>query len=82
MPFTGQDKVLLSDIVKGLSLAIIEVCRTLEQQKGMPAQEFVHNIDTAVTNLPHDLSRPMIKHILTNIAHGLDGKPLAPLHIE
>lgn len=45
MLFTGQDKVMLSDIVKGLSLAIIEVCRTLEQQKGMPAAEFVQNIN-------------------------------------
>ena len=63
-------------------LPSFEVCRTLEQQKGMPAEEFVQNINTAVTNLPHDPSRPMIEHILANIAQGLDGKPLAPLHIE
>ena len=82
MAFTGQDKVLLSDIVKGLSLAIIEVCRTLEHQKGVPAENLSTEIHSAVTNLPHDPSRRMIKHILTNIADGLQGKPLVPLHIE
>ena len=54
MAFTGQDKVLLSDIVKGLSLAIIEVCRTLEHQKGVPAENLSTEIHSAVTNLPHD----------------------------
>lgn len=33
MPFSEQDKVILADIVKGLSLAIVRVCKTLEHQQ-------------------------------------------------
>lgn len=36
MPFTGQDKVTLSNIIDGFTLAIVEVCQTLEHQRDLP----------------------------------------------
>jgi hypothetical protein len=45
MPFTEQDKVILADVVKGLSLAIVRVCKTLEHQQKMDLLEFGREID-------------------------------------
>ena len=36
MPLTEQDKVTLSNIIEGFTLAIVEVCQTLEHQKDLP----------------------------------------------
>ncbi len=83
MPFTEQDKVTLSNIVEGLTLAIVEVCQTLEHQRSLPlpAEAFRGELNLRATNLPTDASGNMKRSILTNISNVLDGKPFVPMTI-
>ncbi|RPH78917.1 MAG: hypothetical protein EHM80_09110 [Nitrospiraceae bacterium] len=84
MPIPEQNKAVLSDIVDAFSLAIIEVCQTLEHQRSMPLQPhaFATEFKLRATNLPDDSSGKIKKSILTNIANGLMGQPLAPVHFS
>ena len=83
MPFTEQDKVTLSNIVEGLTLAIVEVCQTLEHQRSLPLapESFVGELKLRAENLPTDASGNMKRSILTNISNVLDGKPFVPMII-
>ncbi len=83
MPFTEQDKVTLSNIVEGLTLAIVEVCQTLEHQRSLPlpAEAFRGELNLRATNLPTDASGNMKRSILTNISNVLEGKPFVPMTI-
>ena len=38
MPFTEQDKTVLSDIIEAFSLAIVEVCETYEHQNKLTSK--------------------------------------------
>ena len=83
MPFTEQDKATLSNIVEGLTLAIVEVCQTLEHQKDLPITPaaFIGELNLRAKNLPTDASSNMKRSILTNISNVLDGKPSVPMII-
>jgi hypothetical protein len=83
MPFTEQDKVTLSNIVEGLTLAIVEVCQTLEHQRSLPLppESFAAELNLRATNLPTDASSNMKRSILTNISNVLNGKPFVPMTI-
>jgi hypothetical protein len=83
MPFTEQDKATLSNIIEGFTLAIVEVCQTLEHQKDlpMPPAAFIGELNLRAKNLPTDASGNMKRSILTNISNVLEGKPFAPLTI-
>ena len=67
MPFTEQDKATISNIVEGFTLAIVEVCQTLEHQKHlpMPPSSFVAELNLRAKNLPTDASGNMKRSILT-----------------
>ena len=54
MSFTDQDKHVLSDIVTGFSLAIVGVCRALEQQQTIMPGPIAEAIHTEVTQLPEN----------------------------
>ena len=45
----------------------------------LQAEEFVKEIDLAVSNLPSDQSSQTIKNILPNINNGLNGQPIVPI---
>lgn len=81
MPFTEQDKMTLSNIIDGFTLAIVEVCQTLEHQKSLPLPPaaFIGELNLRAKNLSTDASGNMKRSILTNIANVLEGKPLAPI---
>jgi hypothetical protein len=83
MPKIEEDNAVLSAIVDGFSLAIIEVCQTLEHQRSLPVAptSFADEMKLRAVNLPNDPSSKIQKSILTNIANGLEGKPLAPFHV-
>ena len=83
MPFTEQDKITLSNIVEGLTLAIVEVCQTLEHQRSLPQppESFVAELMLRTENLPTDASGNMKRSILTNISNVLNGKPFVPMTI-
>ena len=83
MPFTEQDKVTLSNIVEGFTLAIVEICQTLEHQRSLPqtAESFIGELNLRAKNLPTDASGNMKRSILTNISNVLDGKPFVPMTI-
>jgi hypothetical protein len=80
MPVTEQDQVALSAVVNGFTLAIIEVCQTLEHQRSLPLTPtaFIGEMKLRAQNLPNDSGHKIQKNILMNIAHGLAGEPLAP----
>ena len=63
MPFTEQDKVTLSNIVDGFTLAIVEVCQTLEHQKALPLPPaaFIGELNLRAKNLSTDASGNMKK---------------------
>jgi|GEM_PF-1641826 len=84
MPVTEKDKAVIPDIVDAFSLAIIEVCQTLEHQRTLPLDpsSFVGEFEMRATSLPDDQSGKVKKHILMNIANGLKGKPLSPFHVS
>lgn len=84
MPVTEQDKAVMADIVDAFSLVIIEVCQTLEHQRSLPLepQAFAAEFKLRAANLPDDSSGRMKKNILTNIANGLAGQPLAPIRFS
>jgi len=83
MPFTEQDKVTLSNIVEGLTLAIVEVCQTLEHQRSLPLspESFIGELKLRAENMSTDASGNMKRRILTNISNVLDGKPFVPMTI-
>lgn len=83
MPFTEQDKVALSNIVEGFTLAIVEVCQTLEHQRSLPLPPtaFIGELNLRAKNLPTDASGNMKRSILTNISNVLEGKPCGPITI-
>jgi hypothetical protein len=83
MPKIEEDTAVLSAIVDAFSLAIIEVCQTLEHQRSLPVAPtaFAGEMKLRAVNLPDDPSNKIQKSILTNIANGLAGEPLAPFHI-
>ena len=82
MPFTEQDKVTLSNIVEGFTLAIVEVCQTLEHQRSLPLAPtaFIGELNLRAKNLSTDASSNMKRSILTNIANALEGKQLRPYY--
>ena len=79
MPFTDQDKHVLSDIVTAFSLAIVGVCRALEQQQNVSPGPIAEAIHTEMGQLPTGSSGQTVtvKDILTNISKGLKGEPIA-----
>ncbi len=83
MPFTEQDKATISNIIEGFTLAIVEVCQTLEHQKHlpMPPSSFIAEFNLRAKNLPTDASGNMKRSILTNISNVLEGKPFAQITI-
>ena len=83
MPFTEQDKATISSIIEGFTLAIVEVCQTLEHQRELPLTPavFIGELNLRATNLSTDASGNLKRSILTNISNVLDGKPFAPITI-
>jgi hypothetical protein len=83
MPVAEQDKAVISDVVDAFSLAIIEVCQTLEHQRSLPQDptSFATEMELRAANLPTDQSGKTKKSILINIANGLRGKPLTPFRV-
>ena len=81
MSFTEQDKHVLSDIVTGFSLAIVGMCRALEQQHKIMTNSIVEAIHTELGQLPTGSSGQTVtvRDILTNISKGLKGEPIAKL---
>jgi hypothetical protein len=79
MSFTDQDKHVLSDIVTAFSLAIVGVCRALEQQQNVSPGPIAEAIHTEMGKLPIGSSGQTVtvKDILTNISKGLKGEPIA-----
>jgi hypothetical protein len=77
MPFTEQDKVVLSDIVEAFTLAIVEVCQTLEHQRKLPLEPvaFGNELHLRAVNIPDDSRGKMKKTILENITKVLGGEP-------
>jgi hypothetical protein len=80
MPVAELDKAALSAVVNGFTLAIIEVCQTLEHQRTLPLTPiaFIGEMELRAKNLPNDPNNKIQKNILMNIANGLKGEPLAP----
>ena len=80
MPFTEQDKVTISSIIEGFTLAIVEVCQTLEHQRELPLTPaaFIGELNLRAKNLSTDASGNLKRSILINISNVLDGKPFAP----
>jgi hypothetical protein len=82
MPFTEQDKAIIADIVKGVSLAIVRVCKTLEHQQKMDLLEFAREIDLELAEQGTDPKTQTQREVLTNIQKVLRGqRPIAPVHI-
>ncbi len=79
MSFTDQDKHVLSDIVTGFSLAIVGMCRALEQQHNVRPESIAEAIHTELGQLPAGSSGQTVtvRDILTNISKGLKGEPIA-----
>jgi hypothetical protein len=77
MSFTDQDKHVLSDIVTAFSLAIVGVCRALEQQQSVSPGPIAEAIHTEMGQLPTGSSGQTVKDILANITKGLKGEPIA-----
>ena len=79
MSFTDQDKYVLSDIVTAFSLAIVGVCRALEQQQKIMPDSIAEAIHTQMGQLPTGSSGQTVtvKDIFTNISKGLKGEPIA-----
>jgi hypothetical protein len=79
MSFTDQDKHVLSDIVTAFSLAIVGVCRALEQQQKIMPDSIAEAIHTQIGQLPTGSSGQTVtvKDILTNISKGLKGESIA-----
>ena len=79
MSFTDQDKHVLSDIVSGFSLAIVGLCRALEQQHKIMPESIAEAIHTEMGQLPTGSSGQTVtvKDILANISKGLKGEPTA-----
>ena len=79
MSFTDQDKHVLSDIVMGFSLAIVGVCRALEQQHKIMPDSIAEAIHTEMGRIPTGSSGQAVtvKDILANISKGLKGEPIA-----
>lgn len=70
MSFTDQDKNVLSDIVSGFTLAIVGVCRALEQQQKIMPGPIAEAIHTEMDQVPIGSSaQPVIvKDILANLS--------------
>jgi hypothetical protein len=83
MSFTDQDKHALSDIVTGFTLAIVGVCRALEQQKQLMPGTIAEAIHTEMGKLPVGSSGQTVTatDILTNVSKGLKGEQLAKIRI-
>lgn len=79
MSFTDQDKLALSDIVTGFTLAIVGVCRALEQQQKIMPGPIAEAIHTEMGKLPTGSSGQTVtaKDILANISKGLKGEQVA-----
>ena len=83
MPITEPDKTVIADVVDAFSLAIIEVCQTMEHQRSMPLppHAFASEFKLRAENLPHDSNGTIKRNILTNIANGLMGAEITPFHV-
>ena len=83
MPFTEQDKHVLFDIVTGFSLAIVGMCRALEQQHKIMPDSIAEAIHAEMGQLPTGSSGQTVtvRDILTNISKGLKGEPTAKVRI-
>lgn len=75
MPFTEQDKTVLSNIVEAFSLAIAEVCETYEHQNKLTALALSAELKLRADDLPTDQSGKMKRAILQNIIKVLEGHP-------
>jgi hypothetical protein len=75
MSFTEQDKHVLSDIVTAFSLAIVGMCRALEQQQKIAPEPIAEAIHTEMDQVPKGSSghSAIVKDILTNISKVLRG---------
>ena len=83
MPTTEQDKIVIADVVDAFSLAIIEVCQTMEHQRSMPLTPhvFASEFKLRAQNLPNDSNGTVKRKILTNIANGLMGEEITPFRV-
>ncbi len=74
---------VLSDIVSGFSLAIVGLCRALEQQHKIMPESIAEAIHTEMGQLPTGSSGQTVtvKDILANISKGLKGEPIAKVRI-
>jgi hypothetical protein len=83
MSFPDLGKHVLSDIVTAFSLAIVGVCRALEQQQKMMPDSIAEAIHTQMGQLPTGSSGQTVtvKDILTNISKGLKGEPIAKVRL-
>lgn len=81
MPVTEQDKAVLNAIVEGFTLAIVEVCQTLEHQRSLPIMPDAFAVEwkNRAANLPNDPNGNLKRSILTNLANVVAAKPFTPI---
>jgi hypothetical protein len=78
MPFTEQDKALISDIVEAFTIAFVEICQTYEHQNKITSVGFTKELDLRIANLPSDPSSKLKKSIFQNIIKVAAGQPYSP----
>lgn len=76
-----EDKKLASDVVMAFTLAIVGMCRALEQQQGMMPGSIAAAIQTKGRALSANAQNDTVKKILTSIAKGVKGKPVTPVRL-
>jgi hypothetical protein len=83
MSFTDPDKHVLSDIVTAFSLAIVGVCRALEQEQKIMHDSIAEAVHTQMGQLPTGSSGQTVtvRDILANISKGLKGEPIAKVRL-
>jgi hypothetical protein len=75
MPFTEQDKTVLSDIVEAFTIAIAEVCETYEHQNKLTSQALSAELTLRSDEFPTDQRGKMKRAIFQNIIKVLEGHP-------
>jgi hypothetical protein len=81
MPVTEQDKAVLNSIIEGFTLAIVEVCQTLEHQRSLPIMPDAFAVEwkNRAGGLPTDPSGIIKRKILENLANVVAAKPFTPI---
>ncbi|MDZ4733053.1 MAG: hypothetical protein SGJ16_05640 [Nitrospirota bacterium] len=76
-----NDKHLHSDIVTAFSLAIVAMCRALEQQQKIMPRPIAAAIQAKGRALSANARNQTVKTILTSIAKGVNGKAITPVRL-